>query len=347
MRICVIDDDRISLNVIGAVLARVDDHKVECFASAEFALDRCKEATFDLVLVDYNMPVYNGIDCISQIRSMPSYEFVPIVMLTAENSRDLRLEAVKAGATDFLNKPFVPEELRVRARNLLALRHAQLALMDRAENLNFEVQRATHKLLEQEEELIWRLSRAIETRDGATGQHTSRVARVSEIIARHMGLSKAFCRTVYLASPLHDTGKIGISDAILHKPGKLTSQERKEIEKHSQIGAEILANGQSELIRMAYDIALHHHEKWDGTGYGAGLKGEEIPLSGRITAIADVFDALCSKRSYKPAWTFDEAFSEILNQSGKHFDPNCVAAFSKAREEIRMAYNSIENEDAA
>ncbi|WP_377505114.1 HD-GYP domain-containing protein [Octadecabacter sp. R77987] len=338
MRICIIDDERISLNVIRAVLSRHATYDVEAFQSAQAALDRCAETTFDLVLVDYRMDEMNGIECLKKLRAMVQYQVVPIIMLTADNDRDLRLEAVKSGATDFLNKPFDPEELRVRAKNLLALREAQLALMDRAKHLDYEVQKATQKLVAREEELIWRLSRAIETRDGSTGEHISRVASVAKVIARELGLSRAYCRTLYLATPLHDTGKIGISDAVLNKPGALTPAERKEIETHTDIGARILQDGESELIRMAHEIALYHHEKWDGSGYGGGLAGDDIPLPGRIAAVADVFDALCSERTYKPAWSFDAAYNEILTQSGKHFDPDCVAAFCAGIDDIRKIY---------
>ena len=341
MRICVVDDERVSRNIISAVLKGMGSYTIECFSQASDALDRCRETTFDLILIDYQMPEMNGIECVLQLRQMPDYRVIPIIMLTADEDRDLRLAAVSAGATDFLNKPFDPEELRVRARNLLALRQAQLALMDRAATLDHEVQQATHKLVAREEELIWRLSLAIETRDGSTGAHISRVATVAKIIAGHMGLSPAFCRTLYLATPLHDTGKIGISDAILNKPARLTPDERKEIERHTEIGAQILENGESNLIRMAHEIALYHHEKWNGTGYGIGLAGEEIPLSGRIAAVADVFDALCSARAYKPAWSFEEAYDEILLQSGKHFDPACVDAFSTGIDEIRKIYAEV------
>ena len=348
MRICVIDDELVSLNVISAVLKRTDDHVVERFSSATQALVRCRETTFDMVLVDYQMPDINGVKCVKKLRGMPGYQFVPIIMLTADEDRALRLEAINAGATDFLNKPFDPEELRVRVRNLLALRQAQLALLDRAEHLDFEVQRATLQLRAREEELIWRLSRAIEMRDNATGKHISRVAITSELIAQHMGLSKEFCRTIYLASPLHDAGKIGINDVILHKPGKLTDDERKIIQTHTQVGSDILSDGESDLIKMAHEIALSHHEKWDGTGYGHGLSGQDIPLSARIVAVADVFDALCSARSYKPAWTFEDAFDEILRQSGHHFDPSCVAAFEAARVAIRNVYvDAQQSNDAA
>ncbi len=338
MRICVIDDEVVSLNVISAVLKRMDGHVVESFSSATQALLRCGETTFDLVLVDYQMPEINGVDCVRKLRGMPSYQVVPLVMLTADEDRALRLEAITAGATDFLNKPFDPEELRVRVKNLLSLQQAQRALLDRAEHLDFAVQRATLQLRAREEELIWRLSRAIEMRDDATGEHISRVAITSELIAQHMGLSKEFCRTIYLASPLHDAGKIAINDAILLKPGKLTEDERKIIQTHTQVGSDILSDGESDLIKMAHEIALSHHEKWDGTGYGNGLSGQDIPLSARIVAVADVFDALCRARSYKPAWRFEDAFDEIVRQSGHHFDPSCVSAFQAARAQIRKVY---------
>lgn len=340
MRICVIDDEIVSLHVISAVLKRSQNDTVESFSSPERALARCRETTFDMVLVDYQMPEIDGVACVEHLRFLPDYEAVPIIMLTADDDRALRLEAIKAGATDFINKPFDPEELRVRVRNLLALRQAQLALLERAENLDVEVQRATQQLRDREEELIWRLSRAIEMRDGLTGEHISRVATCSQLIARQMGLSETFCRTVYLASPLHDAGKIGIMDAILHKPAKLTAEERSVIQSHTSIGAEILADGESDLIKMAHEIALYHHEKWDGTGYGHGLSGEDIPLSARIVAIADVCDALCTKRSYKPAWDFDDALNEIVRQSGHHFDPRCVEAFVAVSDQVRTAYQA-------
>lgn len=338
MRICIVDDEPISRSVIRAVLSRSEEYEVECFSDAISALARCHDVMFDLVLVDYRMSDMDGITCLTHLRTMADYKFVPVIMLTADHDRELRLSAVRSGATDFLNKPFDPDELRVRAQNLLALRNAQLALMDRAFHLDVEVQQATRKLAEREEELIWRLARAIELRDGTTQQHISRVAAVAEIIARTLGQSKTYCRTIYLAAPLHDTGKIGISDAVLTKPAALTGDERLEIERHIEIGAEILKDGDSDLIRMAHEIALYHHEKWDGSGYGRGLTGTDIPLSARITAVADVFDALCSERPYKKAWSFEKAYAEILREAGRHFDPHCVLAFTSGLNEIKRYY---------
>ncbi|PUB16202.1 HD-GYP domain-containing protein [Yoonia sediminilitoris] len=191
-----------------------------------------------------------------------------------------------------------------------------------------------------EEQLIWRLSRAIETRDRATGEHISRLAAIEKIIAQQPGLDKNYCHTPYLAKPLHDAGKIGGSDAVLNKPGKLTREERKEIERHTEIAANILQGDENDLIRMAHEIALSHHEKWDGTGHGRGLAGQDIPLSGRIAAVPDVFDVPCSDRAHKDAWPFDDAVEEVLQHSGTHFDPKCVSAFKAGNAEIRKLYTA-------
>lgn len=338
MRICIIEDESISLSVIKAVLARVSSYDVEGFSDPQIAMMRCSEVNFDLVLVDYRMDGMNGIACVRHLRKAPDYEHVPIIMLTADNDRELRIAAIGAGATDFLNKPFDPEELRVRVKNLLSLRQAQLSLADRARHLDEEIKNATRKLVAREEELIWRLARAIEIRDGNTGEHISRVATVSAIVARHLGMGEEFCRTLYLAAPLHDTGKIGIPDAILNKPGRLDAAERHIINTHIEIGGRILEGGDSDLIRMAHEIATTHHEKWDGSGYGKGLAGDNIPIAGRIVAVADVFDALCTERPYKKAWAFDDAYSEIHRMSGTHFDPDCVFAFEAGKAEIEDVY---------
>lgn len=338
MKICVVDDEGITLRVIVSVLSAEPNHQVEGFSDPGIAMQRCGEDTFDLVLVDYQMEEMNGIDCINFLRSTPEYKHVPIVMLTADQDRALRVAAVKAGATDFLSKPFDPEELRVRVRNLLQLRKAQLELMDRARCLDREVLKATRKLTEREEELIWRLARAIELRDGNTGEHISRVAKVSELIARSAGMDEDFCRTLYLAAPLHDAGKIAIPDSILTKTGKLTTQEMQVMRSHTEIGGHILAGGDSNLIQVAEEVALCHHEKWDGTGYSQQLAGEDIPLTARIVAISDVFDALCFERPYKKAWNFDDACDEVFRLSGTHFDPDLVLAFAKARSDIKEIF---------
>jgi putative two-component system response regulator len=211
-------------------------------------------------------------------------------------------------------------------------------LEDRAVHLEAEVDRATAHLQQREEDMIYRLARAIEVRDHETGDHVERVARVAGILAKAMGFGTEFVRTLWLAAPLHDVGKIGVPDAVLNKPGRLDGAELAHMKLHPTIGAEILADGDSDMLRMAEQIARCHHEKWDGSGYPNGLAGEQIPVPARITAVADVLDALCNPRSYKPAWPASEAREEILRGSGTHFDPACVSALDHAWAQIAPIY---------
>jgi putative two-component system response regulator len=327
MRVLIIDDSRSSLALLASVIAEVGDVSIDTRVSPLDGLALCAAEQVDLVLVDHIMPEMDGVEVTRRLRARDNYRLVPIVMVTSDSDQRLKVDAIGAGATDFINKPFDRTELLARVRNLLALRKSQIDLADRARWLVREVENATRHLVEREEEVIWRLARAIEFRDGDTGEHVSRVALICRLVAEAMGLSAERCRTIYLAAPLHDIGKIAIADAILGKPGRLTPEEMNEMRKHVTIGARILENGSSELIRTAELIAQSHHERWDGTGYPDRLSGADIPLEARIVAIADVFDALCSERPYKSAWPIDRARAEILRLSGSHFDPTCVAAF--------------------
>ncbi|ODT79467.1 MAG: two-component system response regulator [Pelagibacterium sp. SCN 64-44] len=334
MRLLIVDDSRSSLALIGSIVREAISSDIELSLSPLEALDKCSQTQFDLIIVDHIMPEMDGIAFTAALRSRPAYRIVPVIMVTSDMDKAVRIEAVKAGATDFLHKPFDPIELQARVANLLALRQAQVELADRAQWLTREVERATAHLLAREEEIIYRLARAIEYRDGDTGEHVSRVAQISQLIAEGIGLSPERCRMIYLAAPLHDIGKIGIADAILSKPGKLTPEEMAIMREHVTIGARILERGSSELIRTAELIAQSHHEKWDGTGYPDRLSGTDIPVEARVVALADVFDALCSERPYKPAWPIDQAYAEIVKSSGSHFDPACVAAFRARWPEI-------------
>lgn len=320
--------------MIGTIIGGATSADIDACLHPSEALERCRDAQYDLVLVDHIMPEMDGIQFTSALRALEPYRLVPIVMVTSDVDRNIRIEAIRAGATDFVNKPFDPTELQARVANLLTLRAAQVALADRANWLAREVELATSHLLAREEEIIWRLARAIEYRDGDTGEHVSRVAQISQLIAAGIGLSPARCRTIYLAAPLHDIGKIGIADAILGKPGKLTPDEFQIMRSHVTIGARILEGGSSDLIRTAELIAQSHHERWDGTGYPDRLSGIDIPVEARVVALADVFDALCSERPYKPAWPIEKAYAEIIACSGTHFDPACVAAFQANWAEI-------------
>ncbi len=334
MRVLIVDDSRSSLAMIGAIVKQATTAEIDSFLSPREALARCDATQYDLVLVDHVMPEMDGVEFTAALRARANYQLVPIVMVTSDTGRQTRIDAIQAGATDFVHKPFDPTELQARVANLLNLRQAQVELADRAAWLAREVERATAHLLAREEEVIWRLARAIEYRDGDTGEHVSRVAQISQLIAEGIGLGAQRCRMIYLAAPLHDIGKIGIADAILGKPGKLTPEELAIMREHVTIGARILERGSSELIRTAELIAQSHHERWDGTGYPDRLSGTDIPIEARVVAIADVFDALCSERPYKKAWPVEKAYAEIVASSGSHFDPACVAAFEAKWPEI-------------
>ncbi|PXA98454.1 two-component system response regulator [Nostoc sp. 3335mG] len=327
MHVLIVDDSRSSLALLGSIVREIVGDRLDLCLDPIEALARCEAHQYDLILVDHIMPGMDGIEFTQALRAREDYRTVPLVMVTSDIDKAVRIEAIRAGAHDFLTKPFDPIELQARVSNLLALRRAQVELADHADRLEREVEKATAHLLAREEEIIWRLARAIEYRDGDTGEHVSRVAQICQLIGEGLGLPAERCRMIYLAAPLHDIGKIGIADAILSKPGKLTPEEMARMREHVNIGARILENGDSELIRTAEIIAQNHHEKWDGTGYPNRIAGDAIPIEARIVALADVFDALCSERPYKKAWPLEDAHAEILRCAGTHFDPACVEAF--------------------
>lgn len=248
-------------------------------------------------------------------------------MITSRQTDDVKMEALQAGATDFLPKAPQSVEMTVRLRNLIQLGAAVRKLNDRAAHLASEVAAATRKLGEREEEIILRLALAVEYRDNDTGEHTLRVARYSRIIAEQLGLPARLCRDIYLAAPLHDVGKVAIPDNILLKPGKLTDDEMVVIRTHATIGERILADSSCELIQLGAQIAAGHHERWDGAGYPNGLRTDEIPVAARVVAVADVFDALTTRRPYKEPMPLEVARNYLVENKGRQFDPACVEAF--------------------
>jgi response regulator RpfG family c-di-GMP phosphodiesterase len=326
MRVLIVDDSATNL-VLLAKLVRSIGCTPLTYSDPTRALQEGPDLRIDLAIVDYKMPKLDGIELIAKLRALPSFGDLPIVMVTTSDQSQVRYSALEAGATDFLKKPIDAVEVKSRLRNLMKLREAQNKLRDRASWLAGEVRKATHTLAAREQEIIFRLSRATEYRDTDTGSHIVRMARYCRLIAEGMGLDEEVCRTLYLAAPMHDVGKIAVSDAILFKPGELSQEERAAIEQHTIYGNMILAGSDSELIKAAAEIAISHHERWDGTGYPRGLRGTEIPLLGRIAAVADVFDALTTERPYKRAWSADEARARLQDGAGKQFDPECVSAF--------------------
>ena len=340
-KILIIDDSLMNVMMIKKMLASLDQCSTVEFTSSLEAISWCIEHEPDLILVDYIMPDLDGLEFIRAFRQIPERAEIPIVMVTTSDVREVRYQALEYGATDFLNKPVDKIELLARTRNMLALRQNQKSLRDRAAWLAQEVRKATAELVEREQEVILRLSRAAEFRDPETGFHLMRMAAYARLIAERLGLSQEMVDLIYSAAPMHDVGKVGIADSILLKPGRLTPDEFTIMKRHAEMGYEILKDSPSQLLQYAARIALTHHEKFDGGGYPRGLVGEQCPIEGRIIAVADVFDALTSERVYKNAWTMEKARNFLESNRNGHFDPACVDAFLAAWDqviEIRSQY---------
>ncbi|MBP1206282.1 putative two-component system response regulator [Duganella sp. 1411] len=326
MHILIIDDDAANLDLFGHMLEMLDDCAVTGLRDAREALSWCAAHAPDVVVVDYMMPGMDGLEFLRQFRMLPGKLQTPLVMVTADTQSRVRHEALRLSANDFLTKPVNFVELNARVGNLLALRRAQLELAGHAARLADEVRLATAVIAAREREAIFRLARAAEFHSPETGTHLLRMAAYAELVARNLGLDPAQCELIRTAAPLHDIGKLGVPEAILQKPGPLDERERAAMREHAGIGADILAGSDSPLLQAGAVIAASHHERWDGGGYPLGLAGAAIPLLGRIVAVADVFDALTSRRAYKQAWDADAARAAMREESGRHFDPACVDA---------------------
>jgi len=325
--VLIVDDSEINLMLIKALVLKLEECQPVLFENPLLALEWCRDHVPDLVIVDYMMPDMDGLRFISAFRALHGRNEIPILMVTANDQKDVRYEALLGGANDFLTKPIDRIEFSARARNMLSLRQGQKFLADRAQLLADLVEERTKEIRERERELIFRISRAAEFRDPETGAHIQRMAHYSQIIASNLGLDAATQRLILEAAPMHDAGKIGIPDYILFKPGKLTPEEFEVMKGHARLGHELLKESRSEIMRAGAIVAMSHHEKFDGSGYPNQLKGTAIPLFGRIVAVADVFDALTSVRPYKFAWLLEDAARYLETGSGKHFDPLCVEAF--------------------
>lgn len=326
-RILIIDDEPANVLLLSKLLARQGCTQVSTATDPREGVALYAREAQDLILLDLRMPFMDGFEVLSALREADPDDCPPVLMLTAQPDLPTRLRALDSGARDFISKPFECHEVLSRIRNMLEMRVAQNRLRRQNQELERIVQARTCEVTETRLEVVRRLGRAAEYRDNETGLHILRMSKVSANLARHAGLPEAECELILNASPMHDIGKIGIPDAILLKRGKLDADEWQIMQTHTVIGAEILSGHGSELMRMAREIALSHHEKWDGTGYPHGLRGDDIPICARITAVADVFDALTSERPYKHAWPVADALREIKRIAGSHLDPRLVEAF--------------------
>ena len=344
--VIVIDDQTTGRTILAQLIRSIDDTlEVVSFGDSREALAFVRVRTPDLILTDYKMPYLDGTAFTREVRKIPACADVPLVMVTIIEDKRVRYEALDAGATDFLNRPIDQYECRARCRNLLTLRSQQQIIRNRAKWLEDQVALATNEIQSRERETLLRLAKAGEYRDEGTGNHVLRIAKYSRAIACTLGLPPGRCEEIELASPMHDIGKIGVPDAILLKVGPLTPEELALMQIHTVIGYEILRDSPSRHIQLGAVIALNHHEKFDGTGYPSRLKGDAIPLSARIVAIADVYDALTTARPYKQPWPQEEVMEHIQEQSGQHFDPECVEAFVASMERIEGIQSALRDAD--
>ena len=330
--ILILDDEEVNVTLMQETLRRhLPGVESVGFTGPQEALAWCSVHEPDLCLVDFKMPQMSGIEFTLRARQQPSFQGIPVVMITGMTAGEVRHKALVSGVTEFLNKPINPEEVVIRCRNLLALRSNLRASNNTGARWqsNEMASMPREMLVHEQENIIQRLCHLSQVRDEETGSHMHRMAATSQLIARELGSSKEYCDRILLAAPMHDIGKVGIPDKILLKPGKLNVEEWEVMKSHARIGYEVLKDSDSAILKMGAEIAHAHHEKFNGEGYPQGTKGEKIPLEGRIVAVADVFDALVNKRHYKPAWDFGDAFALLRRESGQHFDPDCVQALLK------------------
>jgi putative two-component system response regulator len=355
-KILIVDDEPINVKVCQKYLHELGYKHCVGLTDSTRTIAVILEERPDVVILDVMMPIVSGVDVLKLIRKHDELAHLPVLILTASSDRTTKLTVLNLGATDFLTKPIDPSEMAPRVRNVLSVKRYHDSLRNHAQALEEAVRQRTADLESSRLDVIHCLARAVEYRDDHTGRHVERVGRYAGIIAHALGMDAATVAMIEQAAQLHDVGKIGVPDDILMKPGKLTPEEFERMQKHTlfgrkiveqmsereweklrqhvQIGSRILNAPRSPLLSMAARIALTHHERWDGSGYPLGLAGEDIPLEGRITAVADVFDALSSHRPYKPSYPIDKCFNIMRSESGLHFDPRVIDAFFSRRDDV-------------
>lgn len=354
-KILIVDDEPINIKIVQKYLREAGYADVSGNTDSRTAIDTIRREKPDVVVLDIQMPHISGLNILEVMQGDLRLSQIPVLILTATADEETKTQALQLGATDFLSKPVKPTELAPRIRNALTVKTHYDQMRAYSQTLEAEVVTRTDELVRAREELLHVLACAAEYRDRETGNHVLRVGRYCGIIGRQLGFSGVRVEQLEQAAILHDVGKIGIPDGILLKPGKLEPEEIREIQRHCEYGVNILNAGRSDsnrlffsrpkgveidspLLRMAARIAISHHEKWDGTGYPNGLAGEAIPIEGRITAVADVFDALSSERPYKKAFALDKCFEILREGRGQQFDPRVLDAFfARASDVIQVA----------
>ena len=339
--IMIVDDDLNFLKLLVELLEEAGFSSINHFNDPREAVNLYQTNHYDLILLDIKMPILDGFEVMEQFRKTNKLSVPPILVLTGLGEKKVRIRALREGALDFLEKTSDPEELITRVINTLQMSLSQKRLSDYSLTLENAVRDTTAKLEKAQAEVVSRLAYAAKYKDTETANHTIRVGWYSRIFARRLGYRNEECELLFDAAPMHDIGKIGIPDYILLKPGKLNAEEWEIMKTHTSIGGQIFADGSTRLMKFAQTIALCHHEKWDGSGYPKGLKGEKIPIFGRIVMLADVFDALTTVRPYKAAWGIEQALALIAEESGSSFDPKLVKIFMDALPEIKDIKKNI------
>lgn len=325
--ILIADDIEPNILVLRALLRREGYSSVHSTTDSHQVVPLIGELRPDLVLLDLHMPNPDGFAILRALPgSLGQDEYLPVLVITADVTNAAKEEALALGARDFLSKPLNATEFLLRVRNLLLTRLLHARQREQNRELEKKVHERTRDLEAAQAEILDRLALASDFRDDVTGRHARRVGRYAEQVARALGLSPAEAELYRWAAPLHDIGKLGVPDAVLLKPGPLTSAEFEQMKQHTTVGARLLSGSRFPVLQLACEIALTHHERWDGAGY-AGLAGKAIPLSGRVVAVCDVFDALVNERPYKEPWPMDQALQEIAAQRGHMFDPAVADAF--------------------
>jgi putative two-component system response regulator len=368
-RVMIVDDEEVNVRVVRKLLQRLGYQNISSTTDSTRVLSELHRQQPDVLLLDVMMPEVSGFAILKAMQSDDALRAIPVLVLTAMSDRKTRLTALELGANDFVEKPIDKAELAPRIRNALIIRACQSQLRSYADDLRTAVRHRTRELSRSRLEVVHCLASAAEFRDDDTGQHVIRVGHFAKLIAHHAGLPQSFVDMIGFAAQLHDVGKIGIPDSILQKPGPLTEEEFDFMRRHCDMGNRVLSASHlsdrilfgtgdvetddssstdetwtSPVSGMAATIAMTHHEKWDGSGYPNGLAGEDIPIEGRVTAIADVFDALSSKRPYKDAFPIDRCFEILREGRGKHFDPQLLDVFLSRRSDIeRIQFENREN----
>jgi putative two-component system response regulator len=341
-KILVVDDQEANVKLLEYMLAGAGYTSVSSTMDSREVFELYRTNRYDVILLDLNMPHMNGFQVMEALNKIETEGYLPVLVITAEPAHLLR--ALQAGAKDFVSKPIDQTEVLTRIHNMLEIRLLHKDLRNQNEALESKVKERTVDILGSHRETILIMTRAAEHKDTDTGHHIQRISYYCQALSETLGMSSTFRDNIFYASPMHDIGKIGIPDHILLKPGGLATEEWTVMKTHATLGANILAEGKSPYLKMGAEIAQNHHERWDGGGYPNGLKGDAIPITARIMNICDIYDALRSKRPYKPEFDHARAVDVITRGDGRtepeHFDPQILDAFKRSQEAFQAIYEA-------